>query len=401
MNKKGISKKNLEYLEQFENHIAPTVTDITRRTQLCILSKFARALQIRKMIFIDVTIDDINWYFKDGRAKVGRKAIVGDNSIGHEKVVISKFFKWLGKPEIAIILKSRKRKARIIKLKEVLTEDEITKIVSATRTERDKAMLKFLADTGCRIGELLNMKVGDIDFSIDPPLATLDGKTGPRNVPLFTCANTVKKYLETEHPFKNQQEKPLWITDSRTKGIRPISYSYTVEMLKRAVARAGIKKRVYIHLFRHSRATELAKRNLPTNLMNKQFGWSRTSNTASIYTHSTQRDLIDALERAYNKKPSIRTEPSKLEDIKCQRCSEMNPVENKFCSRCNFPLDIKVSIKETMIIELLRSQFYKSVMEDAKSESEPIDIHRLAEQYDELLVESKKPGRKKISPNQK
>lgn len=49
-------------------------------------------------------------------------------------------------------------------LKTYLTPDEIQAMIEAAPTLRDKLIVSFLADTGCRVSELLRLKTGHIDF---------------------------------------------------------------------------------------------------------------------------------------------------------------------------------------------------------------------------------------------
>ena len=49
-------------------------------------------------------------------------------------------------------------------LKTFLTSDEIRRMIEAAPTLRDKVIVAFLADTGCRVSELLRLKTQHIDF---------------------------------------------------------------------------------------------------------------------------------------------------------------------------------------------------------------------------------------------
>jgi len=60
------------------------------------------------------------------------------------------------------------------------------------------------------------------------------------------------------HPAKNDPEAPLWIKRNK-KGVEPLDHASISKIIKRGAEKAEIKKRVHAHLFRHSRATFLAK----------------------------------------------------------------------------------------------------------------------------------------------
>ncbi len=65
---------------------------------------------------------------------------------------------------------------------------------------------------------------------------------------------------------------------------------------KRIAEKAGIKKRIHPHLFRHSRSTHLAK-HLTEAQMKQYLGWVQGSDMAAIYVHLSGRDVDDALLR--------------------------------------------------------------------------------------------------------
>lgn len=51
-----------------------------------------------------------------------------------------------------------------LKKSDLLTADEIKRIVEAVRTFHDKTLILVLADSGRRIGEILTLRIGDVDF---------------------------------------------------------------------------------------------------------------------------------------------------------------------------------------------------------------------------------------------
>ena len=85
----------------------------------------------------------------------------------------------------------------------------------------------------------------------------VDGKTGPRRVRLIASVPALAQWLSV-HPFRNDPNAPLWVGVGTVGRNEPLSYNGARAMLKRLVKKAGVNKRVYTHLMRHSRATELA-----------------------------------------------------------------------------------------------------------------------------------------------
>ncbi len=74
-------------------------------------------------------------------------------------------------------MKSKKKKKYVLSVKKIFKEPEIEAIKEYTNNPKDKAFLKFISDSGTRIREALAMRVGDINFIVNPPLATITGKT--------------------------------------------------------------------------------------------------------------------------------------------------------------------------------------------------------------------------------
>ena len=120
-------------------------------------------------------------------------------------------------------------------------------------------------------------------------------------------------------------------------------------MIKDCARRAGINKRVYTHLLRHSKATELAKKLTSQELM-VYGGWKKLS-TVQVYTHLSGADIEKKILEINN----IRTDDTAkynsviLGPINCPRCSFRNDSTSKFCSRCGMVLDSReaLSLKET------------------------------------------------------
>jgi ribosomal protein L29 len=124
----------------------------------------------------------------------------------------------------------------------------------------------------------------------------------------------------------------------------PLDYYSARMVLRRMRAKAGIKKAVNPHAFRHARATHLA--NLLTEAQLKEmFGWTQESKVAARYVHLSGRDVDTALLRAHGLEKKLENEKPKLIVIACVRCGTQNSTAYKFCSRCSMPLDLKTALE--------------------------------------------------------
>lgn len=123
-----------------------------------------------------------------------------------------------------------------------------------------------------------------------------------------------------------------------------LKYPTATKILQRAAQNAGIKKPINPHHFRHSRATKLAN-SLKEAQLKEFFGWTQNSDMASIYVHMSGRDVDDALLNLYGLKEK---KPDEEHDkpLRCARCSDINPPNSKFCSKCGMALDLKAVMEK-------------------------------------------------------
>lgn len=231
------------------------------------------------------------------------------------KIAIKKFYKFLDKEELVSWIKTTIKKNNNENLpNEVYSEEEIEKLIEMADNPRDEAMISLLYESGCRISEFLNIKLKDITFEQEYAMINVMGKTGNRSIPISKSIPLLKTYLNYN---KKGKEDYLF----------PLEYRNTSKIIKKLFKKAKIDKPCNPHQFRHSRATELAKK-LTEAQMKQFFGWAQNSNMAGVYVHLTGRDLLPKLVIAN-------------ETRKCLNCGFGNPIGLQFCSKCLMPLESK------------------------------------------------------------
>ena len=259
--------------------------------------------------------------------------------------MLKRFYKWLnddkGYPEQVRWIKSTISKKDVKLPEELLTEDDIRKMVEVCSNSRDKALIFALYESGARVGEIASLKIKDVKFDEYGSIMIVKGKTGMRRVRLIASDPYLRAWLN-DHPMKNDPEAPLWIKTNN----EPITYSTISKLIKKIAKKAGINKRVHAHLFRHSRATFLAQY-LTEAQLSHYLGWVQGSKMASIYVHLSGRDMDRALLGIYGIKLEEKKEEEKLKPKICPRCKEKNAYNAVFCSRCGLPLDIKAAIEKS------------------------------------------------------
>ncbi|MGB6680322.1 MAG: tyrosine-type recombinase/integrase [Candidatus Bathyarchaeia archaeon] len=198
---------------------------------------------------------------------------------------------------------------------------------------------------GVRVGELLWVKLKNVEFDQYGATMTVHGKTGSRRVRLVSSVPALSNWIQ-HHPNKGEPESPLWVSIGSTNNGKQLKYQSLVTRIKKIARKAGIKKRVNPHTFRHSRATDLAKV-LTEAQMKEYFGWTQSSDMASVYVHLFGRDTDHAILRIHGlltKDEQIKTEQRKTK--KCVYCKHENTPESEACVNCGKPLDIENAIQQ-------------------------------------------------------
>ncbi len=93
------------------------------------------------------------------------------------KKTLKEFFRWLGKKELVDWFTIGEMKTRKFP-DELITEDELKKMIEAAKNPRDWALISVLWESGCRVEELGNMRVRDVEFTDEGVWVKLFGKTG-------------------------------------------------------------------------------------------------------------------------------------------------------------------------------------------------------------------------------
>jgi integrase len=257
---------------------------------------------------------------------------------------------------------------------DLLTEEEIIKLINIADNLRDKAVISLLYDSACRITEITNLNIEDIVIETDRTgYIVVNGKTGKRQVPLSFSIPALKNWINS-HPLKDKPSSPLFCSLHQYFGTRLIND--TIRRTIQAYARrAKINKRVFCHLFRHSRLTQLDKKGLSHTAMKYYAGWSKNSNMPSVYSHFSAQDTKELIYEADGiAQPKIKKRTI-LEPIICVKCSTPNDRTNKYCYLCGMALDQEAQ-KEFEIEELLK-ELIKTDPELSKTISRKIENLKL------------------------
>lgn len=170
---------------------------------------------------------------------------------------------------------------------EVLSVEEIDSIVNAvddTKDEasRDRAIIEVLYGCGLRVSELVNMRLTDIFWEEEFVKVTGKGDK-QRLAPISRRAmDEIKCYLPFRSSVNVQRgEEGYLFISKRGKHLSRITVFHIVKVL---AERAGIRKVISPHTFRHSFATHLLERGANLRAIQMMLGHESIS-TTEIYTH--------------------------------------------------------------------------------------------------------------------
>jgi integrase/recombinase XerD len=246
-----------------------------------------RFIQFVKKDVEEIDAMDIRRYLA-AYAKTGVK----NSTIQTEIWTLKSFFGWLETEDY--ILKSPMRKIQSIKtekrVRKALTPEELELLRDACETHRERAMVEFFYSTGCRLDEVVKLDRNDLDWNTNSCMVI--GK-GDKERKVFLNAKA-KVYIWKYFNSRKDDNEALFVSERRPHG-RLGRRSYEKDFSKLG-KKAGLKKKVFPHLLRHTTATTLV--NNGANLAEVQhiLGHSNPSTTQIYIDVNT-----DSLQQAHKK----------------------------------------------------------------------------------------------------
>ena len=185
------------------------------------------------------------------------------------------------------------------KLPEVLTEDEIKRLISSVNLDsefgqRNKTIIEVLYGTGIRVSELIELKLSNIFFKENILKVTGKGNK-ERFVPLGKIAIIeIKKYLNNRDKLKINSKFSDILFLNRYG--RQLTRSMIFKVINDSSKNAGIDKKISPHTLRHSYATHLLKNGADLRTIQLILGHENIT-TTEIYTHLDTFHLEDVLKK--------------------------------------------------------------------------------------------------------
>ena len=166
-------------------------------------------------------------------------------------------------------------------LPNILTIDEIRRLINNTTNIKHKLIIKLLYGCGLRVSEIVNLRKENINFEEDLIKIVLAKGKKDRFVKI---PNSINKNLRDYCSLSNSK-----ILFSSNRGGK-LNIATIQAILKNSAKKAGIKKRVYPHLLRHSFATHILEQGTDLRIIQKLLGHSSIK-TTQIYTQISQASI--------------------------------------------------------------------------------------------------------------
>ena len=208
---------------------------------------------------------------------------------------IKNFLKYLDEEENILQIKlSELRLKSIRKLPEVLSVEDIEKMINAYKHDdflnsRNKTIIDVLYSTGCRVSELCNINLSDLDL-VDNSLKLKGKGSKQRIVPIGSELKVnLLKYLKIRENFINSKGEPLFLTKSRNN----LDRTAVFRIIKSTALKASLDTNIHPHTLRHSAATHMLEGGCDLRTVQEFLGHSSVS-TTQIYTKVTKEFLEEA-----------------------------------------------------------------------------------------------------------
>jgi integrase len=182
-------------------------------------------------------------------------------------------------------------------------------LLGVVRNLRDKAAIAIMSEGGLRPGEVLGLRLEDIDYSHrrivvrwrdDHPKGVRSKSRSERVVDLFEgrALAAVNAYGMTERPQKAATSLVFLISRTGARRAEPLSYAGLVRAFSRAAERAGIREAwVTPHALRHSHATRMWELGMRELTLQRRLGHASPESTR-IYTRVSDPQVVDDYRRA-------------------------------------------------------------------------------------------------------
>ena len=234
-----------------------------------------------------IETEDLRNYLSEYQSKNNCSKVTIDNV----RRILSSFFAWLEDEDY--IMKSPVRRIHKVKatqtVKETYTDEELEEMRDACVEIRDLAMVDFLASTGVRVGELVNLDRVDIDMQERSCIVL--GKGGKEREVYFDARTKI--HLQNYLNSRTDNNPALFVSLLRPYDRLKIS---GVEIRLRELGNRINIKKIHPHKFRRTMATKAIDKGMPIEQVQVLLG-HRKIDTTLQYAMVNQNNVRNSHKR--------------------------------------------------------------------------------------------------------
>lgn len=267
-------------------------------------------------------------------------------TVRNVKKALTKLYRVLDEDDLADSFDVGSSKAHEVEVDEtdLLTDDEVDAFLDAAPTARDKAQIAVLLDVGLRIGALASLRVGDLSFTEDAALITINSEAhtkGARGtVPVTWSRGHLANWLEV-HPAGDDPSAALFCPLPTATNVDPSDDALTTDTLRRRLKRVARladidPERANPHRFRKTAISQWVRDRLSEQEIKHRAGWTKDSQQMRVYAPITDEEFNDQILSHYDLAETDASGPSLST---CPMCGTSLRERTRFCPSCGSALD--------------------------------------------------------------
>ena len=267
---------NSELLVRFSNYMK------TKRYSARTINSYVECLKIflnyhSSKHYLEIDNNDVAVFNRDYILKQKLSATYQGQFINALKLFYEKI------PRKKLIIEHLERPREGSPLPNILSKEEVTKLLASAENIKHKAILSVIYACGLRRGELLNLHIIDIDSKRNVINIRHAKGDKDRIVPLS------EKILILLREYFKQYKPKTWLFEGQIAGTQYTETSIN-HIFQRAKKKANITRPCTLHTLRHCYATHLLEAGTDIRYIQALLG-HKHSKTTEIYTHVTTKSI--------------------------------------------------------------------------------------------------------------
>ena len=256
------------------------------------------------------------------------------NSKHDDSVVLTSFALWLIEDGHSTIPAEKVRSTRPPPVDHtpatLLTAEEITQLLSGCRSVRDRAIIAVLYESGARVGEVARLRWRDVEFD-KYGIGVHLHDTKENQVRYARCTWAREMLAAWKNVYRAELTPDARVSISSRRGA--MNYAQIRQRVKMAAERAGLEKRVHLHLFRKSRATHMIQQNYLESVIKKMLWGNLGTQMFETYVVLSEADIDDEIlgHAGIERREAA---PDPLAPVPCPHCHAICAPTSRFCSSC-------------------------------------------------------------------